>query len=217
MVDFLKIVFSFPVAIFFVPYCFFLALMILSLITGFLEDFHLPFNADMGDLGADVEAEAIPNQTHISDNLLLPVTVTQVPLPIALTVIFFIASLLIYGANLGVHTQADFLYWPLILVSLVFCFWLSLHISALILKPFIPIFDKNNTLAIVKYEGKVGIVKTSIVTQHTGEVIILDESLENQIDVYTEQGDDVLKYGDKALVVYFNQDTHRYLVIQHHD
>ncbi|GBU09788.1 hypothetical protein AwWohl_09260 [Gammaproteobacteria bacterium] len=202
--------FSFPVAIFFIPYCFFLGLMITSLLTGFMEDLHLP---GFGDVDIEV------TQGNFTDHMFLPLTMTKIPLTIALSITFLISSILIHIANIGILLLFTFLYWPLIIIAIPICFWLSLHISAFILKPFLPIFDKDKTMAIVRYEGRVGIVKTTTVSADFGEIMITDASMENQIDVYTDidlNNEIPFAYGDKALVVSFNAEKNRYLIIKHH-
>lgn len=218
MTNFFEIVFSFPVAVFFIPYCIFLGLMIISLITGFLDDLHFPLLGGV-DVDLDADGDMFSNHGHFGDNFLLPIAMTKVPLPIALTITFFIASLLSYVCELTVramiHLLPDFLYLPLIVILLVLCLWLSLHIAAFILKPFLPIFDKTNTLAIVQYEGKIGVVKTMVVTSYSGDVEITEGSLDNHIDVYTEEPEGTLRYGDTVLLVLFNKEKERYLVMKH--
>ncbi len=218
MTNFFEIVFSFPVAVFFIPYCIFLGLMIISLITGFLDDLHFPLLGGV-DVDLDADGDMFSNHGHFGDNLLLPIAMTKVPLPVALTVTFFIASLLSYLSELITRAVMpvlpDFLYMPLIIVLLILCLWISLHIAAFILKPFLPIFDKTNTLAIVQYEGKIGVVKTMVVTSHSGDVEISEGSLGNHIDVYTEEPEGTLRYGDTVLVVQFNKEKERYLVMKH--
>ncbi len=217
MAQFFEIVFSFPVAVFFIPYCIFLGLMIISVITGFLDNLHFPL---LGSIESDLDGDMLNNHGHFSDNLLLPIAITKIPLPIALTVTFFIASLLSYLSELiaraTLSVLPDFLYVPMMMILLVLCLWSSLHIAAFILKPFLPIFDKTNTLAIVQYEGKIGIVKTVVVTNDSGEVEITEGSLSNHIDVYTEEPEGTLCYGDTVLVVVFNKGKERYLVIKHY-
>lgn len=83
MAAFLDALMSYPVIIFSMPFCLFFALMVIDLI----------FDLSDGSLG---DVDGVDVDSGWSAKLLLPPVVSQVPLPVALTVSSFFATVLTY-------------------------------------------------------------------------------------------------------------------------
>lgn len=209
---------QFPTAVFFLGYCLFIGLMLISLLTGFMGDWHLPFDIDANieivevDAGIDVASDS-PSSLTILD-LFFPQRLGKVPLLVALSIVFFIA-LIISLCYQDFLTQLPVLvFWPLSIVLLFGTLFISLHIASWGLKPFSKLLDNEKVFAVINYEGLVGIVKTAKVTEDSGEIVITEGGRENYINVFSFDETEPLQYGDRALVVSYDKEKERYLVIK---
>lgn len=195
--DVWQTLFAFPAVVTVVPFCIFLVLLVFSVFTGLFDDVFpgLDFNAD---------AE-LPN-------LLLPIGITKIPLVISLPLVFFLASgqLLLFSYWLMPLLSAWSFYALSAVAILVSCY-VSLYIAAWMLRPLAPLFDHTHTYAKIDYIGMSGRVRTTRVDAHFGEVVVTRGSVENQLDVYCDEKEQ-LSYGDEVHILFFNVATRRYFI-----
>lgn len=201
--DFLLSFLTFPLAVFAVPFLVLFILMLVSVFTGFIDD--LPF------LGGDADAEL---DADLASATWLPVGITKVPLTVSLTIVTFVATIGTYYIDfyfLSAFSGMSFYLVSFAALALVFIF--SLYISALLLKPLMPLFDKENSFAAINYVGMNAVVRSEKVSTEFGEAIVTKGSIENQLDIYAESND-LISYGDEVLIVSLNPVLNRYLVIK---
>jgi uncharacterized membrane protein len=201
--DFLLGFFTFPLAVFSVPFLFLFVIMLLSVFTGFIDD--LPF----GDADTDIDIDA-----EVSAGTWLPVGITKVPLTVSLTTVTFVGTVILYYINYflfeGIQGTDFYLFSAL---AIILTFIISLYVSAFLLKPLMPLFDKEKSFARINYVGMNAIVRSEKVSAEFGEAIVTKGSIENQLDIYTESSEPI-SYGDEVLIVSLDPAINRYLVIK---
>ena len=196
----------YPTLFFFWGYCFFLLLMIISLVTGFLGDIDLPFEIDV-----DIDSESFSIMA-----IFFPQRLGQLPLLVCLSIIFFVATAISFAIQDYLLLLEGTSFKIVATIALFLIFFASLHITSLLLKPFDRFLSQKHAFATVNYIGMIGTVKTPRVTHNFGEIPVLDHSgREDYLNVYCHpESDDSpkLAYGSKVLIISFNQDNQRYLV-----
>ena len=199
MNTFLDVLMSYPVAVFAMPFCVFFALMLVDLV----------FDLSDGSLG---DADGFDADSTWSAKLLLPPIMSQVPLPIALTVSTFVATIIAFYAQeyfFSLFTGAVF--YLVTAPALIGILYLSLHISAFVLKPLEPVLSSKNAFAKIEFEGMRAFVRSNVVTEKQGEVVVKQGANEIQLDVYSDSRIDI-KYGDEVVIVSKSNELNRYLV-----
>ncbi len=203
--DFLLGFFTFPLAVFSVPFLFLFVLMLISVFTGFIDD--LPF---FGDTDADVDLDLDANVSATW----LPIGITKVPLTVSLTMITFVGTVIIfYVDHFLLNDLSGNSLYLFSAAAIVLTFFVSLYVSAFLLKPLMPLFDKEKSFAQINYVGMNAIVRSEKVSAEFGEAIVTKGSIENQLDIYTESNEPI-SYGDEVLIVSLDPAINRYLVIK---
>lgn len=201
--DFFLGFFSFPLAVTAIPFLFLFCLMLISVLTGFVDD--IPFLNTEADIELDAE---------VSGGTWLPVGITKIPLIVSLTTISLVATVLIYYIDiLFLNSLDNLLYLGTAAGSILAALFTSLYIAAFLLKPLQPLFDHEKSFAAINYVGMNAVVRSNAVNQTFGEAVVTKGSLENQLDVYSES-DGLISYGDEVLIVSLNTENQRYLVIK---
>ncbi|MCW8330771.1 DUF1449 domain-containing protein [Photobacterium sp. SDRW27] len=199
MTAFLDVLMSYPVIVFSVPFCLFFALMLIDLI----------FDLSDGSLG---DAEGVELDSAWSAKLFLPPIVSQVPLPVALTVSTFVAMVMTYYLQQFLFgVLGGIIFYAVTAVALLVIFYLSLHIAAFLLKPLGPVFNAKNAFAKINFEGMRAVVRSSQISKQYGEVVIRQGANEIQLDVYSEEENDI-QYGDEVVIISKHPDQDKYLV-----
>lgn len=199
MLTFIDALLSYPVAIFSIPFGLFFGLMLIDLI----------FDLSDGSLG---DAEGVDIDSGWSAKLLLPPIVSQVPLPVALTVSSFVAMVLTYYLQQYLFSLfTGMVFYAVTVPALFVIYYLSLHISAFALKPLAPLFNAKNAFAKINYEGMRASVRSNQVSSSHGEVVIHQGGNEIQLDAYIE-GEGEVQYGDDVVIISKHPDLEKYLV-----
>jgi len=199
MAAFIDVLMSYPVIVFSVPFCLFFALMLIDLL----------FDLSDGSLG---DAEGVEFDSGWSTKLFLPPIVSQVPLPVALTVSTFVAMVLTYYLQQFLFSLlGGSIFYITTVVALFVVYYLSLHISAFLLKPLGPVFNANNSFAKINFEGMRAVVRSSQISSQYGEVVLRQGANEIQLDVYTEEDTDI-QYGDEVVIISKHSEQEKYLV-----
>ncbi len=144
--------------------------------------------------------------------IILPPILSKVPLMLALCLTFFVAT--ISSFYLSGLTQDYFLEGSLFWIDIIclpLILYFSLAVSAWLLKPLAPLFDKSKAFAKVQFVGLVAHVHSSQVNQESGEIKVLQGGNEYLLDATTEL-DASFNYGDEVVIVGKQSDTHRYII-----
>ncbi|WP_028021939.1 hypothetical protein [Enterovibrio calviensis] len=197
--DFFDALLAFPTNVFFLPFLLFLLILLIDLVFNVVEG--VTGDLDLFDL------DNIPGS-----GLLLPPVLSKVPLMVALSVSFFVATVISFYLTMYISVLfPSTIQFVVDLVSIPIIAYLSLAISAWLLKPISPLFDRKKAFAEVEFIGLKGRVHSSVVTQDKGEIMVLHQGNEFLLDVVIQ--DDVsTSYGDEVIIVYKDSATKRYVV-----
>ena len=199
MNTFLDVLMSYPVAVFATPFSVFFGLMVVDLI----------FDLSDGSLG---DADGFDADSTWSAKVLLPPIMSQVPLPIALTVSTFVATIIaFYAQEYFFSLFSGTVFYLVTAPALIGIFYLSLHISAFVLKPLGPVLSRKNAFAKIEFEGMRAFVRSNVVTEKQGEVVVKQGANEIQLDAYSDSHSDI-NYGDEVVIVSKSKELNRYLV-----
>lgn len=197
--EFLGMLMTFPTSVFFIPFVVFFLIMLIDLVFNVVEGFTADF--DLFDL------DNLPGS-----GLLLPQVLSKVPLMVALCVSFFVATVISFYAS---DIAQGFISGSILLVANVISIpvvaYISLAISAWLLKPLAPLFDRKKTFAKVEFIGLKGRVHSNVVNREKGEVVVLHEGNEFLLDAML-QDDSSIQYGDEVIIVYKDDASDRYVV-----
>ncbi|GGB34140.1 hypothetical protein GCM10011502_03980 [Oceanisphaera marina] len=187
--------FAFPVVMTAIPFLLFLLLLLFSVFTGLFDELLPSLNVD-----ADLP------------DMLLPIGITQIPIVVSLPLVFFLATAeLFMFSHLVTPLVPAWLFYTLATLAIPLACYLSLYLAAWILKPLAPLFDQSRVYASINYIGMRARVRTSRVGAHFGEVVVTRGSVENQLDVYCDDKEE-LHYGDEVRILSFNDVTRRYFI-----
>ncbi|CZF86226.1 DUF1449 family protein [Grimontia marina] len=197
--EFVGMLMTFPTSVFFIPFVVFFLIMLVDLVFNVVESFT-----------ADIDLFDLDNLP--SSGLLLPQVLSKVPLMVALCVSFFVATVISYYAS---DIAQGFISGSILLVANVISIpvvaYISLAISAWLLKPLAPLFDRKKTFAKVEFIGLKGRVHSNVVNREKGEVVVLHEGNEFLLDAML-QDDSSIQYGDEVIIVYKDDASDRYVV-----
>ncbi|WP_237324158.1 DUF1449 domain-containing protein [Vibrio penaeicida] len=197
---FLSVLLSFPTNVFFIPFIIFFVIMLIDLV----------FDVFEGLLG---ELDIVDLDNMTGGSLILPPILTKVPLPIALCVSLFVATIIEYYLDtLLLSSLSDTLSVVFGAISLPIVAYIALYIASILLKPLAPFFNKENAFAKIDYIGLRAKVHSSQVSQDVGgEVIILHNGNEVLLDVVSSSKQDI-QHGDEVVIVSKDNESQRYFV-----
>ncbi|WP_283131031.1 DUF1449 domain-containing protein [Enterovibrio norvegicus] len=197
--EFLGMLMAFPTSVFFIPFVVFFLIMLVDLVFNVVEG----FTADLDIFDLD----NIPGA-----GLLLPQVLSKVPLMVALCVSCFIATVIsFYSAQVNNNLFSGVTNLLIDLVSIPIVAYLSLAISALLLKPLAPLFDRKKAFAQVDYIGLKARVHSNVVNKERGEVVVLHQGNEFLLDAML-QDESTIQYGEEVVIVYKDDTSNRYVV-----
>lgn len=195
---FISLLLSFPTNIFFVPLGLLFFIMLIDLVCSVFETF--ASDLDLFDL------DDLPGS-----GIILPQVLSKVPLAVALFVSFFVATIISFYYQQWSQVYTEYRLWLIIDIAVIpVIAYLSLFLSAWILKPLAPLFSKNN-FAEVDYIGLKARVHSSTINQDIGEVMVLHNGNEFLLDAMMSQ-DTPVKYGDEVIIVAKDKASNRYVV-----
>ena len=212
MEDFLRIIFSFPTLVYTILLGVMVFLWLLTLL-GMLDIDALDF-----DLDFDGEAEIDMNLDNPTAEglagFLVAWGLTGVPLTITLTLFsltgWFISYFVVYFL-FGLIPDG-FLEYLAGAVVLIGSFFVSLPVTAMLIKPLKPLFDKAQTVTRKYVLGQVGVVRTSRVTDTFGEVSFDDGGAGLLLKARAATPNN-LKKGDRVALIEYDKASGAYLVI----
>jgi|GEM_PF-1148637 len=200
--EFFSVLTAFPTNVFFVPLVFISLVMLVDLVFNVVESTVLS-EFDLFDI------DNIPGA-----GLLLPPLLSKVPLMVALSTSFFIATVMsFYVSHYSQNWLSGLLLEGLNVLSLPIIAYFSLVIAAWLLKPLSPLFDKKKAFAHVEFVGLKARVHSSLVTTDMGEIMVMQNGNEYLLDAICNQGVE-FKYGDEVVIVAKTTEPRRYLIAE---
>lgn len=197
--EFFSALLTFPTIVFFVPLLVFLIILLVDLAFNVVES----FTADIDFLDLD----NIPGA-----GLFLPPVLSKVPLMVALTVSFFIATIMsFYSYQFLISFIPNTFLFISSIVLIPVIIYPSLFVAALLLTPLAPVFDKNNSFAEMNFIGLKAKVHSSVIDTEWGEIVVYHEGKEFLLDAMIDSGTPI-PYGDDVVIVERDLATSRYLV-----
>ncbi|MGD8111879.1 DUF1449 domain-containing protein [Vibrio sp. TRT 17S01] len=191
---------AFPTSVFFIPFLFIFLVMLVDLVFNFVESI-VPVEFDLFDI------DNIPGA-----GLLLPPFLSKVPLMVALSSSFFIATVLsFYASHFSQRWLSGGFLMMINILSLPVVAYFSLVVAAWFLKPLSPLFDKKKAFARVEFIGLKARVHSSQVTANMGEIMVVQNGNEYLLDAVCTQ-DAEIKYGDEVVIVAKTTEPRRYLI-----
>lgn len=190
---------SYPVVLFSLPFAILAVVMLLDLL----------FDLSDGGLG-DTDAGQV--EASWVTNFYLPPILSKVPLPVALCIAFFLAMVAMFYIETELLSLLSGLLRHGLTVGLLpIVLYLSLLTTSWLIKPLAPLFDHNNSFAAMEFEGMRGQVRSNEVSDEFGEVVIVKDGNEVQLDVF-QQGSLPIAYGDEVVILAKDAAKNRYLV-----
>ncbi len=199
--SFLSALLAFPTSLFFIPLALFLLILLLDLVFNIVESV-------TADIDFDFDLDDLPG-----DGLLLPPVLAKIPLMVALTVTFFIATVIsFYSQQLLINVIPDGFLSLLCDIILIPCIlYAALFIASWLLAPLAPVFDKEKHYAEVNFIGLKATVHSNSVDSDWGEVKINHQGHEFLLDAVSEHGTSI-QYGDEVIIVAQDSASKRYVV-----
>ncbi len=196
----LAALFSFPTNVFFIPFIIFFIIMLIDMM----------FDVFEGLLG-ELDIFDLDNMT--GGSLILPPILTKVPLPIALCVSLFLATIMEYYLSTLLFSSLSETFSLIVgIISLPVSAYIALYVASILLKPLAPFLNADNSFANIDYIGLRATVHSSqICHDQGGEVIIQHNGNEVLLDVMTN-GTQEIRYGDEVVIVSKNNVLKRYFV-----
>ncbi|USD65679.1 DUF1449 domain-containing protein [Vibrio sp. SCSIO 43136] len=196
---FLSLMTGFPVAVFFFPFALCLLILMLDLVFNFVDGL-LP-DLDLFDF------DDVPGA-----GLILPPVLTKVPLMLALTTSFFLATVaMFYSQQVFTHLLADSLQLPVTILSIPLVAYISLWGASWLLCPLIPLFEKNRSSARIEFIGMRGRVHSNQITATSGEVMVLHDGREILLDAMA-YASETMDHGDSVIILDKDQESKRYII-----
>ncbi|MCX2790633.1 DUF1449 domain-containing protein [Vibrio sp. Sgm 5] len=198
----IDILLSFPTNVFFVPFVFLLLTMCIDLIFNVVDV-------------AVADIDLFESGNLFSGGLLLPPILSKVPLAVGLCVSFFFATILSFYLSSFIDQYISSTAAMIAkVVSIPVNFYLSLYISAKLLSPLAPLFDKNKAFAKVDFVGMKAKVHSSEVNSQRGEIIVHHNGSEFLLDARIFESDVPIEYGNDVVIVFLNKQKKYYIINQ---
>ena len=172
-------------------------------------DLDLAPDADLDiELDTDVTASA-----GALTGLLLTFGLTGVPFTLVISIVLLVSWLISIYAQIYVFSLLDtvWLYYLVGIISTVVVFFISLPITAIVIRPLRGMFNSVETATSDHLVGRDGTVATGKVTASFGQAKVLNEGAEILLDVRCEP-EYTLTMGDKVLLIEYCREKHSYIV-----
>lgn len=198
----IDILLSFPTNVFFVPFVFLLLIMCIDLIFNVVDV-------------AVADIDLFESGNLFSGGLLLPPILSKVPLAVGLCVSFFFATILSFYFSSFIDQYISTTTAMIAkVVSIPVNFYLSLYISAKLLSPLAPLFDKSKAFAKVDFVGMKAKVHSGEVNTQRGEIIVHHNGSEFLLDARILESDAPIEYGNDVVIVSLNKQKKYYIINQ---
>ena len=171
-------------------------------------------NVDLGESGVDTDVSTL-SSTGIFTGLMLELGLYGVPLIIILSLVSLIGWLLSYLYTSFLHQYFDsgLLYYLFGTGALIFVSVVSMWLTGIIISPIrknIAKIPKRNASSNI---GKIAVVRTLSVTDKHGEAELNDGGAGLILKIRSDINDDLLKQGDRVILVAYLDEANTYSVV----
>ena len=168
---------------------------------------------ELGDLGGDTDVANL-SSTGFFTGLMLKFGLYGVPFIIILSLISLIGWLLSYLYTSFLHQYFDsgILYYLFGTGALVFVLVVSMWLTGIIISPIRKNIAKIPQRNFSNNVGKVAVVRTLSVTDKHGEAALNDGGAGLILKIRSDNTDNLLKQGDKVLLVAYVEEANTYRV-----
>lgn len=171
-------------------------------------------NVNLGESGADTDVSTL-SSTGIFTGLMLKFGLYGVPLIIILSLVSLIGWLLSYLYTSFLHQYFDsgLLYYLFGTGALIFVLVVSMWLTGIIISPIrknIAKIPKRNASSNI---GKIAVVRTLSVTDKHGEAELNDGGAGLILKIRSDINDDLLKQGDRVILVAYLDEANTYSVV----
>ena len=167
------------------------------------------------DLGGDVDMDADALVTSVGGltGLLLTFGLTGIPFTLVISIIALVCWLVSVYLQYYLLTwlPSGWLFYLGGLISAVVVFFLSLPVTAVIIRPLKGMFKSVETAKSDHLVGKEAIIATSKVSETFGQARVFNDGAEILLDVRCAP-EHTLAMGEKVLVIEYLNDSHAYIV-----
>ncbi len=169
----------------------------------------LDFSGDT-ELAVDVDADISVGGVT---GLLLTFGLTGVPFTLVVSIIILICWLVSFYFQLYLlhWLPKGWLYYLMGILSDVIVFFISLPISAIVIRPLKSMFNSVEAATSNNLVGKEATIATGTVSESFGQARLFNDGAEILVDVRCDP-EHSFKSGDKVLVIKYLQDKHAYIV-----
>jgi hypothetical protein len=188
-----------------------LGIVIIYWLVGMLGIIDLDLAPD-ADLDVDLDTDVTASAGALT-GLLLTFGLTGVPFTLVISIVLLISWLISIYAQIYVFSLLDtvWLYYLVGILSAVVVFFISLPITAIVIRPLRGMFNSVETANSDHLVGRDGTVATGKVTASFGQAKVLNEGAEILLDVRCEP-EHTLTMGDKVLLIEYCREKHSYIV-----
>ena len=165
-----------------------------------------------GDTDVDVDADADVSVGGLA-GLLLTFGLTGIPFTLVISIIALICWLISFYFQFYILAVLPdgWLYYVVGMVSNVVIFFVSLPLTAVVIRPMKGMFKSVEATSSDHLVGKDATVATSTVSETFGQARLFNDGAEILLDIRCAP-EHSLKLGDKVLVIEYLQETHTYVV-----
>ena len=207
MEQLLEVASQFPTVI----YSTLLGVVVIYWLVGMLGLIDLDFSGD-AELDVDLDSDVDVSVGGLT-GLFLTFGLTGVPFTLVISIIILICWLISFYLQFYLLTWLPdgWLYYLMGAISDLVVFFISLPITAVIIRPLKGMFKSVETATSHQLVGKEAVIATGTVSETFGQARLFNEGAEILVDVRCDQGH-TLKMGDKVLVIEYLPDSHAYIV-----
>ena len=209
MEQLLEVASQFPTVI----YSTLLGVVVIYWLVGMLGLIDLDFSGDADlDVDLDIDSDVDVSVGGLT-GLFLTFGLTGVPFTLVISIIILICWLISFYLQFYLLTWLPdgWLYYLMGAISDLVVFFISLPITAVIIRPLKGMFKSVETATSHQLVGKEAVIATGTVSETFGQARLFNEGAEILVDVRCDQGH-TLKMGDKVLVIEYLPDSHAYIV-----
>jgi len=203
----LEVASQFPTVI----YSVLLGIVVVYWIIGMLGLVDLDFSGDV-DIDIDVDADADVSVDGLT-GLLLTFGLTGVPFTLVISIVALVCWLISFYLQFYILTwlPEGILYYVLGAASDIAIFFISLPITAVIIRPLKGMFKSVEAATSNDLVGKDAIIVTGTVSETFGQARLFNNGAEMLLDVRCDP-EHSMSSGDKVLVIEYQKDNHAYIV-----
>jgi hypothetical protein len=192
-----------------VIYSVLLGIVVVYWIIGMIGIIDLDFS---GDVDIDIDSDVDVSAGGLT-GLFLTFGLSKVPFTLVISIIILICWLISFYLQLYLLSwlPGGWLYYIAGAASDIVVFFISLPITAIVIRPLVGMFNSVEASSSRNFVGHDAIIATSSVTLTFGQARLFNNGAEILVDVRCDP-QHIFKLGDKVLIIEYSQESHTYIV-----